>query len=247
MLYHSDMVGEALRKARVSKGISLEKASSDLKIRATYLNALEEERFDQFPADVYTMGYLRAYAQYLGLEAGPLIEEFKKINAQRLQGPFLTVTPPPIHENSKVQGSLQRLREVVLKSCVPMIGLLLSALLLFFIFKTTTIKESLKEEAKIPLPVFTSPPTAQESLTVTSPLINEHILKITATELTWLLIEAEEGTRDITMRPGETVQYKSKKGFKLTIGNAGGIRLILNEKDLGPLGKSGEVKILTLP
>jgi hypothetical protein len=47
--------------------------------------------------------------------------------------------------------------------------------------------------------------------------------------------------KDILLRPGEKVEWTAKEGFKLTVGNAGGITLTLNGKKLPPLGKSGQV------
>lgn len=72
------------------------------------------------------------------------------------------------------------------------------------------------------------------------------ILKIIATELTWLIVQTERDSHDITLKPGEAVQFSSKEGFKLTIGNAGGIKLVLNGKDLGSPGKSGEVRVMEI-
>src|SRR5438477_12466499 len=61
-------IGQALRKARVERGKSIEEASRETRIRAEYLQALERERFDVLPGDVYVRGFLRSYSSYLGLD-----------------------------------------------------------------------------------------------------------------------------------------------------------------------------------
>src|SRR2546423_4099674 len=61
-------IGQALRKARVERGKSIEEASRETRIRAEYLHALERERFDVLPGDVYVRGFLRSYSNYLGLD-----------------------------------------------------------------------------------------------------------------------------------------------------------------------------------
>src|SRR5437773_2412912 len=61
-------LGEILLMARQSKGIELERAARDTKIRARYLAALESGEFRELPGAVYTKGFLRNYAQYLGLD-----------------------------------------------------------------------------------------------------------------------------------------------------------------------------------
>ncbi len=61
-------IGAALRKARTDRGKSIEEASRETRIRAEYLQALERERFDVLPGDVYVRGFLRSYSSYLGLD-----------------------------------------------------------------------------------------------------------------------------------------------------------------------------------
>ena len=60
-------VGAALTKARTKRGLTLDEASRDTRIRVDHLRALEDEDFDQLPGEVYVRGSLRTYAQYLGL------------------------------------------------------------------------------------------------------------------------------------------------------------------------------------
>jgi hypothetical protein len=61
-------IGQALRKARLDRGTSIQEASRETRIRAEYLHALERERFDVLPGDVYVRGFLRSYSNYLGLD-----------------------------------------------------------------------------------------------------------------------------------------------------------------------------------
>jgi transcriptional regulator with XRE-family HTH domain len=61
-------IGTALREARESKGISLQKASRETRIHSDYLTALERESYESLRADVYVRGFLRSYSSYLGLD-----------------------------------------------------------------------------------------------------------------------------------------------------------------------------------
>jgi len=70
-------LGESLRAARERKGISLERASEDTRIREKFLRALEAEDFIVLPAAVYTRGFLRTYGEYLGLDAEELVTRFQ--------------------------------------------------------------------------------------------------------------------------------------------------------------------------
>jgi cytoskeleton protein RodZ len=99
-------LGEILLMARQSRGIELERAARDTKIRARYLSALESGEFRELPGAVYTKGFLRNYAQYLGLDPDVIVAHYRRelggrggervsIVAKRLRAPRggLTITP----------------------------------------------------------------------------------------------------------------------------------------------------------
>lgn len=65
--------GKRLQEAREARAISLEQAERDTRIIRKYLTALEEDRLDAFPAPVYARGFLKSYANYLGLDAEELL------------------------------------------------------------------------------------------------------------------------------------------------------------------------------
>src|SRR5262245_24460101 len=74
-------VGDKLRRERVRRGLQLAQISSELKIPARLLEAIEEEKFERLPGGVFTKSFVRQYARALGLdgdqmaaEAGHLIE-----------------------------------------------------------------------------------------------------------------------------------------------------------------------------
>jgi len=67
-----------LKEAREEKGIPLEKASKDTRISLKFLKALEEEKYEVFSAEVYLKGFMRIYAQYLGLNPKELLEDYER-------------------------------------------------------------------------------------------------------------------------------------------------------------------------
>lgn len=69
-------IGTTLRQARERRGISLDDAAEATKIRAGYLGALEDERFETLPGPTYARGFLRTYAAYLDLDPQPFIDEY---------------------------------------------------------------------------------------------------------------------------------------------------------------------------
>jgi len=69
-------IGNSLREARARRQIPLGQAEGATKIRGKYLRALEEERFDLLPAETYVKGFLRTYADYLGLDGQLYVDEY---------------------------------------------------------------------------------------------------------------------------------------------------------------------------
>jgi len=69
-------IGSSLREARLRKSLDFPEIESGTKIRGKYLQALEEERFDLLPGDSYIKGFLRTYAEFLGLDGQLYVDEF---------------------------------------------------------------------------------------------------------------------------------------------------------------------------
>jgi transcriptional regulator with XRE-family HTH domain len=89
-------VGDRLRDAREARGLDIYRVERDTKIRVKYLSALEDGEFTELPGDVYTRGFLRNYASYLGLDADELENEWRGEAGSRPARQALVVGPQPI-------------------------------------------------------------------------------------------------------------------------------------------------------
>jgi hypothetical protein len=69
-------IGNSLREARLRRGLDFAQAEVATKIRGKYLRALEDEQFELLPAQTYVKGFLRTYAEYLGLDGQLYVDEF---------------------------------------------------------------------------------------------------------------------------------------------------------------------------
>jgi hypothetical protein len=69
-------IGSSLREARLRQGLDFPALEELTKIRPKYLRALEDERFDLLPAPTYVRGFLRSYAETLGLDGQPFVDEY---------------------------------------------------------------------------------------------------------------------------------------------------------------------------
>lgn len=71
-------IGEKLRKARESMGISIEEAAQDLKLRPSQLENIEEGNKDAFKDIFYLKMFIKNYSKYLGLDYDEMVEEFNE-------------------------------------------------------------------------------------------------------------------------------------------------------------------------
>jgi cytoskeletal protein RodZ len=71
-------LGQKLKEKREENGVSLDEAASDLKMRVSQLESIEEGRQDDFK-DVFSLKYfIRDYAKYLGLDGEEVLDEFNE-------------------------------------------------------------------------------------------------------------------------------------------------------------------------
>ena len=77
MPVEAESVGADLRAARLRRGEDIRGIALSLRIRRDQLEALEESRYDALPARAYAVGFVRSYAEYLGLDSRHVVERYK--------------------------------------------------------------------------------------------------------------------------------------------------------------------------
>jgi cytoskeletal protein RodZ len=89
-------IGEILLEAREKKGINLHQAARDTKIKLDYLEKLEANEFGKLIAPTYAKSFLRIYAEYLGVDVKPLLDQFQNLHAPAKPAPApMPVGPKP--------------------------------------------------------------------------------------------------------------------------------------------------------
>ncbi len=73
-----ERVGAVLQRSRLHAGFDLAEASQYLHIRRGYLEAIEQGRFEALPGPAYAAGFVRAYAGFLGLDAGAMVDRLRR-------------------------------------------------------------------------------------------------------------------------------------------------------------------------
>jgi cytoskeleton protein RodZ len=102
----ADGIGRTLRKARTDRGVDLSEVERATKIRAKFLEAMEEDRWEQLPAPAYARGFLDIYARYLGLDREALLEQYSDTVEAERKG------HEPIPESVIKPGSLRQHRSI---------------------------------------------------------------------------------------------------------------------------------------
>jgi cytoskeleton protein RodZ len=96
-------VGELLRMTRERQGQELQSVANQLRIRLAYLQAIEDARFRDLPGSTYAVGFVRSYADYLGLDGGDVVRRFRE-EAARVHGrPKLVF--PAVSAEGKIPGA----------------------------------------------------------------------------------------------------------------------------------------------
>lgn len=99
-------LGEELRDARLTLGLSIEDIAASLRIRRPYLVALEEGRVRELPAPAYAVGFVRTYARALGLDDDAMVRRFRDASGPVVQRKTDLIFPEPVPERGVPAGAV---------------------------------------------------------------------------------------------------------------------------------------------
>lgn len=100
-----ESVGALLRKARLRRDGDIEHIAALLRLKPAYLEAIEEGRYGALPGAAYALGFVRAYAEHLGLDGHEIVRRFKA-EAAGLERRQDLALPMPLPERSRPGGGL---------------------------------------------------------------------------------------------------------------------------------------------
>src|SRR5262245_48040011 len=239
--------GEELRRERLIREVSLDEISASTKISVRLLTALESSDIEKLPAPVFTRGFIRAYARHLGLDPDEMVNAY-----------LADVAPDKnrVGPESKRRGlkSLLRGRRgtagaivVSVTGVLILLGLIASperrSAPTAPVAARPVDSVSFKNVAVSPGPA----PVIQDPVPAPAPTT-----PASATAGVSMVLEFEqdswtEGTADGApifsglIRRGSKHQFEAREGFRLTLGNAGGVRVTVDGRAMEPLGTAGQV------
>jgi cytoskeletal protein RodZ len=138
---------DRLAAARERKGVDLVRAERDTKIRVRYLSALERGDYRDLPGAVYTKGFLRNYAIYLGLDPEDVLRQWRRERGEQTAPEAVIVPPRPLEEPT---------RPLRFSPSVVVAALLTAGVILFFVY----LGSQLLRYSRPPDLSVTSPATA---------------------------------------------------------------------------------------
>jgi cytoskeleton protein RodZ len=98
--------GTRLRVEREQRGITLDQISRSTKIGTRFLQALEQDRFDQLPGGIFNKGFIRAYARFLGLDEEQTLSDYLTATSPGDPSPAVPETAVPVPAESERSRSL---------------------------------------------------------------------------------------------------------------------------------------------
>jgi cytoskeleton protein RodZ len=210
----ADSLGEFLRRERELRHISLDDVAERTKISRRYLAAIEEGQYDRLPGEAFIRGFIRAYAQSVGLDPEDalllytqerVVQEAPSIRAQR------------VAQESRGRDTHSLLWLAV--AAVIVVGAVLLGTVSLLSVDVTSFLQ----------PWLTSRTDVADTPSVSAPLI----LTAIANSDTWLRVVIDDkASYDILLHAGQSTKWLGQERFLVSIGNARATRLQLNGHEL---------------
>jgi cytoskeleton protein RodZ len=214
-------VGAALRKARTKRGLTLQEAARDTRIRPDILEALEDENFGRLLGDVYVRGSLRSYAQYLGLSADKVVDLYAR-HADEPEPPRPRVSPMGTAERVMTASRLRDNQRVILLGAITVIVVALA------------VGVVSRQRA--------SPVPAALSTRVTQPELDRRITAdvVANRDGAEVTVTVDAGVPEtVSLAQGEAQSFEATSSLVVRISDGGSVHLSVSGVDKGSPGTPG--------
>lgn len=236
-------VGDILRRARIEKKYSIEDVEQAIRVSIQHITAIEEDRLEVLPGRVYALGFIRAYAEHVGLDSNKILELLKQQSGEKISVKE-QIAPPETQLDNYELPSLK---------VFIFIFVLLAGIILFKNFYSGSAFLSSGDIPQIPKDLksqttLLAKPDVKKEIIITDKTepepvaTNQIVLK--AIENVWLEIRDENRvtlfSRVLSVGEEYWIPIDSK-GLVMTLGNAGGLEISVDGQALPLLGKTGQV------
>jgi len=228
-----DALGERFRAAREARKLSLSDVADKIRIRSVYLAAIEEENWNAIGPAVYVRGFLRTYARFLGFDPEEAVAAFSATQPAQPAGPG-SMERKPAPESRLAWGPV----------LLWIAGAVAVVLIAFVVYNELTLRSG-QSVAGI-APASATPSSAPSAAPTAAPThtpaaFGANTLALVFSETSWLRVTVDGSVSMEGTFPAGTTKTFHGKNALVRIGNAGGVEVYVNGKDLGKLGKPGDV------
>jgi len=255
-------VGRVLERARKDKGLSLEEAERATKIRKRYLIGLERDDYSVLPDAVYARGFLKTYANFLGLDGTGLSQELHTRRKPRRERGLSYAAPQseferPIISPGGVPGAEKRQVSRSTVVTVVIAALVIAALVGALYFVGLNVRSAAVDDApnaeRIAGPGEPRPVAGDEAQEPDGPTPEEvPSEEVSSGALTvgvevegvpaWIRVSSDSETVfEEVARPGFSRTFEARHVVGIRAGDAGAVSVEVNGQDVGTLGDPGQV------
>jgi cytoskeleton protein RodZ len=240
-LLELSMIGQLLKDKREEKSLSIEYVSNNLCLQKSIIESIEHGNWANLPHLVYVKGYIKKYSKLLGNydQILPyLVDNYLYMDNEKANN--------KINDKIKKKTKHFYIHKRISKT-IYIYSAIIILILGFFIFDK--MQKDRSEISKLENAVQIANSINDVDIKRNMPdFVDTKKLLITCHERTWIsaIIDDTE-KKEFILKPQEVVMFNAKEKFDLLIGNAGGVKLILNGKDMGFTGENSQVKRVTIP
>ncbi len=231
-------LGDEFRAAREARHLSLSDVSEQIHIRSVYLESIEHDDAS-FAAPVYVRGFIRTYARYLGMDTEAVVAQFNATHGSAHGKSHEPVPVAPLPTRRRPSPWLW------------IAGVAAAVLLVFVGYKYFDLQQSGGSSQTVAV-ASPAPSAAAAGTTPSAPPAHKatpasaRMLRVRVTADSWASIKIDGATVfEGIAKAGSSKDFHGKNAT-VRAGNAGGIDLVLNGKELGKMGNSGSVVERTL-
>jgi cytoskeletal protein RodZ len=236
-----DSLGAELRRQRELRGITLKEIADGTKISRRYLEALESNAHEILPAPVFTRGFVREFARYIGLDPEEMADRYNELS--RAGDP---------DEDGDALSQSQPLPFIRIDRNLVVFALLLVAfsVVVWWVWSYMGARGTADPDVAVvsnTIEPAVAPPDpdqlADEPPAAEPPEPERLELGVTVVEDTWVILHADgQVATNEVLRAGDVRTFSAENALRFeVVGNAGGIELTLNGEHIPSLGARGRV------
>jgi len=251
-------IGEALRRTRLHYGRSLTDIEKTLRIRASQLDAIEKGDIAALPGRVYAIGFVRSYAEHLGLDGAQAVQMFK---AQYMDGQDKTdLTFPVPASETKTPAAWLVILCLVCASVAMLAWHYMNKEDRAAFDDIGAVPEDIQSHVKQDI-LNTLKPIVEPEKPVDDPSVSGGELKdnvenmnpekpqqkgilLNILDSSWVEIKNGDGKIIVSniLEKGDQYFVPDSPGISMSLGNAGNVEIVVDGRALKPLGKVGAVR-----